>query len=503
MSVVECPSPPRLERRRALFPSLAIPALVAYCSFLFFYGLGAGQLYRTEGLRAIIAAEFLRTGNWIVPTLYGEPLLTKPPGMYAAIALVSWPQGQVTEWSARLPSALAASGTVLVFALYFRRQLGPLGGGLAALLLPVSLMWLDKATAAEIDMFQVFWVTTAIICLLRALELEEAGGNVWGWWLAGLLCVAGGVLTKWTAPAFFYGTAIPLLWVRGQLRLLWCRRHVVSALLGASVCFAWVGAVVVQIGWEGFYGTVSREALMRLSPAHHHRPYPWDETLTHPFRVFFAALPVSAFALLTFRPGFAGTWTERQRQLLQALHCWVWPNLLFWSLAPEHSIRHSFPLYPGVAGLAVMYCVNWLRQTEVHRGWRSPGRILLGLVVAWLAVKVAFVHGVTPARSRSRQPQEKAAQITALVPGEEILYLSMLKDEGIMFYYGRPVRRLASPAQLLSSAKPRYGILDAAEWRACEPSRRAEVLLNLRDEQGAPIVLVRVNGPACGEKGEP
>src|SRR5439155_12164522 len=128
-------------------------------------------------------------------------------------------------------------------------------------LLPVSLMWLDKATAAEIDMLQVFWVTAAIVCFLWALEAEEDRQNAWGWWLMALLCVAGGVLTKWTAPAFFYGTALPLLWLRGRLRLLWCRRHLVSALLGACVCWAWVGAVVAQTGWETLYLTVSREAL--------------------------------------------------------------------------------------------------------------------------------------------------------------------------------------------------------------------------------------------------
>src|SRR5262249_20931819 len=61
--------------------------LAALSTFLSFYGINAGELYRTESLRAIIADQFLRTGNWIVPTLYHEPLFTKPPGMYAAIAL--------------------------------------------------------------------------------------------------------------------------------------------------------------------------------------------------------------------------------------------------------------------------------------------------------------------------------------------------------------------------------------------------------------------------------
>src|SRR4051812_45761077 len=96
-------------------PAVCLTLLLAWCGLLFFYGIGAGELWRTESLRAIIAQEFLRSGNWVVPTLYGEPLFTKPPGMYALIALCSAPFGGVTEWTARLPSALAATLTVRLF----------------------------------------------------------------------------------------------------------------------------------------------------------------------------------------------------------------------------------------------------------------------------------------------------------------------------------------------------------------------------------------------------
>src|SRR5262249_3616490 len=158
---------------------------------------------------------------------------------------------------------------VLLFYGYFSRQLGRPGGLVAAAILPASFMWLDKGSAAEIDMMQVTWVTAALLCFLRALEIEEtrrlriedrgwreedpgrsiqswrvetaADGrtliipapsntqsstpptqssilnppssifsprsSLWFWWLAAFLCVAGGVLTKWTAPAFFYGAA--------------------------------------------------------------------------------------------------------------------------------------------------------------------------------------------------------------------------------------------------------------------------------------------------------
>src|SRR5262249_23080527 len=121
-------------------------------------------------------------------------------------------------------------------------------------------------------------------------------GGAWAWWLAALLCVAAGVLTKWTAPVFFYSMVVPLLWWRGQLRLLFSRPHLCSAALGMAVCVAWAVAAVNQTGWNAFYDTVSREALQRLSPshhqevqqllpAHHQKPHPVLEALLHPWKV--------------------------------------------------------------------------------------------------------------------------------------------------------------------------------------------------------------------------
>jgi 4-amino-4-deoxy-L-arabinose transferase-like glycosyltransferase len=476
---------------------LVIFTLLLWCGFLFFYGITAGDLYRTEGLRGIIAAEFLRSGNWIVPTLYGEPLFTKPPGMYLAIALASQPFGQVTEWTARLPAALAATATVFLFYFYFRRQIGPGGGLVVALVLPVSFMWLDKATAAEIDMLQVAWVSLALICFLRALEIcEDRESNVhlptslWFLWLAALVAVACGVLTKWTAPAFFYGTVLPLLWWRGRLRLLKQRHHLVAAGVGAAFCLAWAGWAIALGGWEPFQTTVLREGLMHISPSHHHRPYPWLESLVHPLRILGASLPISLFALPALWPGFASRWDERGRRCLQALHCWTWPNLLLWSLVPEHAPRQSFPLFPGLAGLAAMVWAAWLTK---GLAWPfpkiAPGKVLIGLLIAWFGVKLAFVHAVVPERMHKRAPRHKAEQIRALVPEEAILYLFRLKDEGIMFYYGRQVRRLQRFEQLPSSGEPAYCILDEPEWN--QRDQPMEVLLHLNDEQGAPIVLVR------------
>jgi 4-amino-4-deoxy-L-arabinose transferase-like glycosyltransferase len=534
MSLITAPQ--SLPRRTVRLPSLArlvdhrwAPLLLLpWCGFLFFYGLGAGDLYRTEALRAIVAEDFLSSGNWVVPTLYGEPLLTKPPGMYAAIAAVSRPFGGVTDWSARLPSALAATATVLLFFWYFRRSVGPRGGLVAGLVVPASVMWLDKATAAEIDMLQAFWVAGSVLCFLRALEAEEASATPQAalrWWVASLLGVAGGVLTKWTAPAFFYLTVIPLLWWRGRLRLLWGRHHLIAAALGATLCLIWAALAVRRAGWDVFINTVSQEAMQRLVPhevplaagRHHHRPYPWGETLAHPLVVLASTLPWSVFALVALWPGFAKLWDERGRRLLQALHCWTWPSLLFWSLVPEHAPRHSFPLFPGLAGLAALVWLAWLSgRLRWPLPRPAPGRLFVAILVGWLVIKVGYVHAWVPIRDgrandllracglppkSTREPRGKAEQVAALVPSDRPLYLFRLKDEGIMFCYtrchaddqpDRVVRRLKGPKDLPRTAELVYCIVVEAEWREWDQRRPATALLHLTDQQGDPIVLLKI-----------
>ncbi len=472
--------------------------LLVLCGGLFFFGLNAGELYQTESLRAMVAAEMLRSGDWIVPTLYGEPLLTKPPGMYAAIAAVSWPFGQVTTLSARLPSVLAASIVVILFYRVFARSLGWRAGLLAALLLPASISWLQRAPSAEIDMVQLAWVAASLFCFLRALEIAETPerrgfGREWPWWQFAMLCVAGGVLTKWTAAAFFYLTVVPLLWYRGQMRLLWSRAHLLSAMLGTLPCLGWIAAVAAQTGWPSFFDAVRGEALPRLSPAHHTRPYPWHELATFPLAFVASNLPWSAAALWTLSPRFAELWDERGKRLLQLFHCWTWPNLLFWTMVPGHHFRHALPLQPGLAGLAAL---TWIAWTDGRLRWPIPNvrprQVFLSLLVLWLTVKIVFVTTIVPYRDRNRAPKSKGEQLAALVPTSETLYLFRLKDEGILFYYGRPARRLSSPMCLPKEERGAYCLLTELEYHQWSPLCLLEPLERFNDEQGHPIVLVKL-----------
>jgi len=527
------------------------------CGALFFYGLNAGDLWRAENLRALIAKEVLGSGNWIVPTLYGQPLFSKPPGFYVAVAAVSHLAGGVSEWTARFPSAVAASATVFLVFWYFSRQLGRTGGLIAALTLPVSFMWLDKASVAEIEMMHVAWTTAAILCFLRAQEIGEKRTDIpeisiprivfqarftvgvsrlgqslvslapishrvttpaitgreeatksesrgptrrgssaeWFWWLAALMCVAGGFLTKWTTPVFFYLTAITFLYLRGRLRVLLAGPHLVSLSLAAGVCLLWVIAAIAFAGWHTFYNMVSREALARVVPGNYGGEYRWYEVPIYPLKIFVTYLPWSAFALLAIRPRFASIWDERGRYLLQALHAWLWPNLIFWSFIAEHTPRHSFPIYPAISGMAAMVWLGWSNGLlRWSLGRLRPAGVLATLLVCWMGIKLLHVHVVVPARNQVRQPRAKGLEIAAAVPGDEVLYVFQLKDrdEGILFYYGRPVQRLAGPRDFCPSVRRAYCLLDKDEWEELRETYSGETVLEMPDETGQSIVLARI-----------
>jgi hypothetical protein len=110
----------------------------------------------------------------------------------------------------------------------------------------------------------------------------------------------------------------------------------------------------------------------------------------------------------------------------------------------------------------------------------------------WFVLKLTFVQVVMPHRGLERAAHAKGSLIASLVPIGDVLYLFRLKDEGIMFYYGRPVLRLQSPGELPVNSAPIYCILTQVEWQRWDAARRAEVVQSMTDAQGDPLVLIRV-----------
>lgn len=374
-----------------------------------------------------------------------------------------------------------------------RKVLGEQRAFLAALALPISMLWLDKVPSAEIDMLQLAWVTMAIFCLHYAVKTrEESAASGWHWWLAALLCVAGGFLTKWTAPAFFYLTAIPFLWARGHLRWLFFGPHLLACGVAIGLCATWALLVANEVGWSTLSETVYNEGAQRFAPKARGKPYPWLESFTFPALFLAANLPWAIPALWSLRPSFVRSLGEPERRLVQLLHCWAWPNLIFWSLPAQHNVRYVLPICPAITLLGVIVLIRWaspsIGKPEQPNSSLSRwpfARTIIWVLFAWVILKVVFVEVIVPTRTANRNARETGEQLSTLVPEGEILYLCRLKDEGVLFYYSRPARRFALNGQPIG-----YAILLDEEWKSIDPARY-EYVRELRDQQQVPIHLVR------------
>src|SRR2546425_10627970 len=80
--------------------------LAGFCGFLFFFGLAHfGLVGADEPRYAQIAREMLARQDWITPTLDGKPWLEKP-ALYYWQAMLAYRIFGVSDWAARLPSAV-------------------------------------------------------------------------------------------------------------------------------------------------------------------------------------------------------------------------------------------------------------------------------------------------------------------------------------------------------------------------------------------------------------
>src|SRR5215470_11750630 len=95
--------------------------LTGFCAYLFFFGLGNfGLLGADEPRYAQVAREMLARHDWITPTLGGQPWLEKPV-LYYWEAMVAYKIFGVSDWAARLPSAIDATLLVVAVFVFLRR----------------------------------------------------------------------------------------------------------------------------------------------------------------------------------------------------------------------------------------------------------------------------------------------------------------------------------------------------------------------------------------------
>ena len=126
-------------------------AVLILATVLFLWFLWAHDLWAPDEPRfGEVAREMLVDGQWIVPHVNGVVYNHKPPLLFWLIAGLSVPFGRVLEFTCRLPSALAAIGTVALTIRLGRRFYGPRTAALAGVVLATSFLFWHTARRCQI-----------------------------------------------------------------------------------------------------------------------------------------------------------------------------------------------------------------------------------------------------------------------------------------------------------------------------------------------------------------
>lgn len=172
---------------------LAFSLLLIAVALTFLPFLGCTPFYtKGEPREAVVALSMLKTGNWILPLSNGDVIPYKPPFLAWCIALVSLIPGAVTEYTSRLPSALALIIMVMVGYRFWARRVGA-GTSMVGAVITFTFFEVYRAgMACRVDMLLTMFIVLAFYALYRWAIERDMKGIPWG----AVLLMSGGVLTK-------------------------------------------------------------------------------------------------------------------------------------------------------------------------------------------------------------------------------------------------------------------------------------------------------------------
>jgi 4-amino-4-deoxy-L-arabinose transferase-like glycosyltransferase len=346
---------------------LLVLALAVAFPFLGSFGL----LEPDEGRFAQIGREMAASGDFLIPRLNGIEQFYKPPLVYW-ISAVGMRLFGISEWTARLPSALAFVGIIWLVGWMGWRVGGRKVGWMAALILASMVEPYALGRQITLDMSLTFWVTAAMACLVEV----GLGGRGRGWGYLFFFCMGMGFLAKgpmaWVVPlsaAWMWGWSARRS--GGKLTLPWKS----GMGLTFGVALSWFVLVCLKYPelWKYFLGY---ELVERFASTTHGRSKPWW---------FF--LPILAIGTVPWTGFLLGlvnaTWKKIKENSLTSVQ-WalggaiVIPFVVV-SCSGSKLLTYILPIYPALALALAMGLKRGLGGVWEKLGW-GMALTLLGLV---------------------------------------------------------------------------------------------------------------------------
>ena len=380
--------------KRALY----LPLLLIMISAVYLYtASGRAVLDDGDALYAHVGQEMVKRGDWVTPYANGVRFLDKPPMMYWLMA-VSYRVFGISEFAARLPSAVAVLGTAMLLFFIGRETGGASSGFAAGVSVAFSIGTILFTRTVFPDMIFVFFLTLALISFLwwhsnrenQALSAMVFYGSL-----------AGAILTKG-----LIGVVFPLVIVAVFLFGMRDWRSLTKFHLGKGILFF----LALALPWHiiaarrnpGFlwYFFVNEQLLRFLG-----RRQPVDyESISVP--LFWVLILVWLFPWSAFFPAIRhliqspGDGRVETRAIVWMSLSWTLVVLIFFSISSR--IEHyALPLLPPLAllvGITISpdnpggFPGHDGRQRSVGRGFAMlgiagglVGAVFLTGVAAWVA----------------------------------------------------------------------------------------------------------------------
>jgi len=394
-------------------------ALVVLWAALYVPGLGGPELKGEEGRRILPALEMLKTGDWILPVMEGQPYVRKPPLTNWAIALSVSLTGTVSEFTARLPSALSVLALALAGALLLRGFITGPGAtrdaqARAALLLGIMLLLhaglFSKGRLAEIE---ALYVSLTGIAMALWIHLWREQASPWLTYTLPWIWLGLGLLAKGPPHLFFfYGMVVAVLWKAKSLRELRHPAHAAGLCLMLGLFLPWAIAVKGRLTVAKSPVKAGATWVDQLTERFSLDQFDAVNWLTGPLWALLIILPWGLLLLAFWKrlPSLAGPDGSRDAKLADGLR---WGVLLTTALVlaiPATRPRIVQPVTLPALALCALFA--WRTAPALWQTWWS--RIAVGAAAALSLIGVAAPFFVATLRT-SRHNTLVASIATACV----------------------------------------------------------------------------------------
>lgn len=388
----------------------ALGWILAIAVITLFWGIGdIGLIDETEPLFVEAARQMLRTGDWITPYFDGVTRFDKPPLIYW-LMVGCFKLFGVSEWAARMPSALSALGIVLLcFYVLKRHSLGlsPKASSTGGLYHAERCAWLG-ATMLMLNLNTYFWGRTGYADMLLTACM---GGSLLAffmgyaqtdspqmqrrWYGAAYVLTALAVLTKGpiaiVLPTAIIGSFMLYLGnLRQVMREMQLGRGIAVILALALPWYVWVTIANGEAFIDSFFGYHN---LVRFSSVVNQHSGPW---YFHSLVILVGFLPWSAYLpAALYRTQFwrRKQWQRRSRSEQLGLYATVWFVIIlgFFTISVTKYFSYTLPLMPAAAILVSLLSANDQGEHPRPQRWDFSRWLNVGLLagLAWVLFSCA------------------------------------------------------------------------------------------------------------------